>query len=254
MKFQRPQGQVNARAAPLNTDGIEYDPATLYTGAPPPKISFLKAKAMFYLPAIKGLLLMLSTIVAIGPQNAFLLRQAVRRDQVWLAAWIFLFGDVTMVCLGGFGIGHFLESWPWVKLILTCLGALYIFWFGLNVFRQSLHPKGLNITSAPLGKSIIAGALAVTFLNPHAILDTIILIGTMALHFQGTAKIMFISGAILGSAIWFLGVAWTGQRLAPFLSRPEVWRIIDMIIVAVMLIMAVTLAVDAWNQGRLLLS
>lgn len=209
---------------------------------------------MIFLPALKGLLVMLSAIVAIGPQNAFLLRQAVRRERVWLAAWIFLFGDVTMICLGGFGIGHFLDRWPVLKLLLTGLGALYIFWFGLNVFRQSLHPKKLELDAALPVKSIVAGALAVTFLNPHAILDTIILVGTMALHFAGAAKIMFLSGAILGSAIWFFGLAWTGQRLAGFLSRPEVWRVIDRVITVIMFFMGTTLAVDAWRQARVLIA
>jgi len=70
-----------------------------------------------------------------------LLRQALRREQVWLTASIFLFGDVTMVLLGGFGIGRFLGRWPLAKLLLTALGALYIFWFGVGVFRQMFHPK-----------------------------------------------------------------------------------------------------------------
>lgn len=214
----------------------------------------LKDSLMLLLPAIKGLLVMLSAIVAIGPQNAFLLRQAARREKAWLTAGIFLFGDAILVGLGGFGIGHFLAGFPWIKLLLTALGALYIFWFGLGVFRQSLHPKTLDLTATAPTKSILATALAVTFLNPHAILDTIILVGTLALHFQGAAKIMFMSGAVLGSAIWFFGVAWTGQRLAAFLSRPEVWRVIDSIIVAVMFFMAATLAVDAWKQGQFLLA
>lgn len=85
---------------------------------------------MTFLPAIKGYLLMLSAIVAIAPQNALLVRQTVRREQAWLTASIFLFGDVTMVLLGGFGIGRFLGRWPSGKLLLTALSALYVLWFG----------------------------------------------------------------------------------------------------------------------------
>ena len=204
-----------------------------------------------FLPALKGFLLMASVIVAIGPQNAFLLRQAVRREQAWLTAGIFLFGDITMVMLGGFGIGHLLERWPLLKLLLTALGAAYVFWFGLGVFRQLLRPKALTAGTAA-EKNVATKALAVTFLNPHAIFDTVILVGTMALQFPGDAKLSFMAGAICGSTVWFLGVAWIGQRLAPYLSRPQVWRVIDGIIVAVMLIMALTLAADAWNQAHLL--
>ncbi len=193
---------------------------------------------------------MLSVIVAIGPQNAFLLRQAVRGEQAWQTAGIFLFGDVTMVCLGGFGIGHLLERWPMVKLLLTVLGALYVLWFGIGVFRQFLHPKILTVDTSSGNQAVIASALAVTFLNPHAIFDTVILVGTLALQFQGVAKFVFMSGAIVGSTIWFFGVAWAGQRLAPFLSRPHVWRMIDGIIVVVMLIMAAALAADAWGQWQ----
>jgi L-lysine exporter family protein LysE/ArgO len=205
---------------------------------------------MIFLPAIKGYLLMLSAIVAIGPQNALLLRQAVRREQAWVTASIFLVGDVTMVLLGGFGIGRFLGRWPLAKLLLTALGALYILWFGVGIFRQMLHPKALAVNAASGENSVVLGALVVTFLNPHAIFDTIILVGATALQFQGGTKIIFMLGAILGSTTWFFGVAWAGQSLAPFLSRPDVWRVIDSAIVVIMFLMSTTLAAEAWKQWQ----
>ena len=137
---------------------------------------------------VKGLLLNLSTIVAIGPQNSLLLRQAVRREHAWLVALIMLSGDVWMITLGGFGIGHLLEGWPWIKLCLTVLGAGYIFRFGFNVFRQMLQAKILVAASGANRKNIIKAALAVTFLNPHALFEMVVLIGTMALQFQGGDK------------------------------------------------------------------
>ena len=207
---------------------------------------------MTFLPAIRGYLLMLSAIVAIGPQNALLLRQAVRREQAWLTASIFLFGDVTMVLLGGFGIGHFLGRWPLAKLLLTFLGALYILWFGVGVFRQMLHPKALAMNDASGENSVVLGALAVTFLNPHAMFDTIILVGATALPFQGVTKVIFMLGAILASTSWFFSLAWAGQSLAPFLSRPEVWRVIDAAIAFIMLVISVTLATEAWRQWQTL--
>jgi len=208
---------------------------------------------MLFLPALKGFLLMASLIVAIGPQNAFLLRQAVRREQAWRVAAIFLFGDVSMILLGGFGVGHVLAGWPWATCALTFFGTLYVFWFGLGVFRQMLRPKTLT-AAAPDGRGIIGTALAVTFLNPHVLLDTLILIGTMALPFVGADKVAFMLGAMSVSTIWFFGIAWIGQKLAPFLSRPEVWRVIDGFIVFIMLILSVSLAVDAWQQAETLLS
>jgi L-lysine exporter family protein LysE/ArgO len=207
---------------------------------------------VLFLPVLKGFVLSLSLIVAIGPQNALLLRQAVRREQAWLAASLFSFGDIVMISLGGFGIGHFLEGWPLLKFLLTAFGAFYIFWFGFGVFRQLFHPKALTIHAPPAQKSILFAALAVTFLNPHAILDTVVVMGTIALQFQGMAKYTFMSGAILGSVFWFFGVAWAGQRLAPFLSRPQVWRVIESIIVIVMLSVAMMLAADAWRQAQTL--
>jgi len=193
---------------------------------------------------------MLSAIVAIGPQNALLLRQAVRREQAWLTALIFLFGDVTMVLLGGFGIGHFLGRWPWAKLLLMVLGALYMLWFGVGVFRQTLHAKALAVNAASGENSVVLRALAVTFLNPHAIFDTIILVGATALQFEGVTKIIFMLGAILASTTWFLSVAWAGQSLAPFLARPEVWRVIDGAIVVIMFLISTTLAAEAWRQWQ----
>jgi L-lysine exporter family protein LysE/ArgO len=208
---------------------------------------------MSFLPAVKGLLLMSSVIVAIGPQNAFLLRQAVRREQAWLVASIFLFGDASMILLGGFGIGHLLEGWPWVKLSLTVLGSMYVFYFGTGVFRQMLHPKALTTTTATQKRGIVTGALAVTFLNPHAIFDTVILVGTLALQFQGSDKIAFMLGAMAASTLWFYGLAWVGQKLAPFLSRADVWRVIDGFIVLVMLILSIMLAIDAIKQAQTIL-
>lgn len=197
---------------------------------------------------------MLSVIVAIGPQNAFLLRQSVRREHAWLVASIMLLGDIIMVSLGGFGIGHLLEGWPWAKLALTVLGALYIFRFGVGVFRQMTAPKTLTTDGVVHRKNIAAGAFAVTFLNPHAIFDTVVLVGTMALQFQGQDKIVFMTGAIVGSTLWFYGIAWIGQSLAPYLSQPKVWRVIDAFIVFVMLALSITLAIDAWRQAQNLLA
>lgn len=209
---------------------------------------------MSFLPVIKGLLLMMSVIVAIGPQNAFILRQAVRREHAWMVAAIMLSGDIIMVSLGEFGIGQLLEGLPWIKLSLTLLGAAYIFNFGFGVFRQIRQPKTLTADASSTRNNILVGALAVTFLNPHAIFDTVILVGTLALQFRGNDKTAFMLGAMMGSTLWFFGVAWVGQRLAPFLSRPEIWRIIDVFIVLVMLTLGVTLVIDAWGQGQTLLA
>lgn len=202
---------------------------------------------MSLLPALNGLLLMMSLIVAIGPQNAFFLRQAIRHEHAWLVASIMLCGDVIMACLGGFGLGHFLEKWPIAKLVLTILGAIYIFIFGFRVLLQIKEPKGLTAKNSNR-KNIVTGALAVTFLNPHALLDTIVLIGTISLQFHGTDKIIFMLGVICGSTIWFYSVAWIGQKLAPFLSQPKIWHAIDAFIVFVMLVLCIVLCKDAWRQ------
>jgi len=203
---------------------------------------------MLLLPALNGLILMLSLIVAIGPQNAFLLRQAIRREHAWLTASIMLCGDVIMASLGGFGLGGLLEKYLWMKLILTIFGVIYIFIFGLRILLQINHDKALIADKETNRKNIIAGTLAVTFLNPHAILDTILLIGTMSLQFQGRDKIAFMCGVILASTIWFYGVAWIGQKLSHFLSKPKTWRAIDAFVVFVMMMLVVILCKDAWRQ------
>jgi L-lysine exporter family protein LysE/ArgO len=208
---------------------------------------------MLSLAALKGFLLMCGLIIAIGPQNSFMLRQAVRRERAWLVATIMLSGDVFLILLSGFGLGKLLEGWVWVKFFLTSFGAIYIFRFGFGVFRQMLQSKTLAADAAAGTKDIIATALAVTFLNPHVILDALVPIGTVALQFQGTAKIGFMLGAMAASSLWFFGVAWIGQRLAPFLSRPDVWRMIDGLIVLIMLGLAIMLGLNAWEQGKVLL-
>lgn len=203
---------------------------------------------MVALSALNGLILMLSLIVAIGPQNAFLLRQAIRREHAWMSASIMLFGDALMVMLGGFGVGHLLEKLVLTKLIITIIGAIYIFIFGLRILLQINNPKTLIADKNQSRKSIVIGVLAVTFLNPHAILDTILIIGTISLQFDGQNKIAFIIGAICGSCLWFYSVAWIGQKLAPLLSRPKVWRGIDIFVVVVMFTLCVFLSIDAWKQ------
>lgn len=203
---------------------------------------------MLLLSALNGLILMLSLIVAIGPQNAFLLRQAVRHEHALLVASIMLSGDALMVLLGSFGVGHLLEKWLLTKLILTIIGAIYIFVFGLRILLQINQPKSLIADKSSNRRNILMGTLAVTFLNPHAILDTILIIGTISLQFHHGHKIAFILGAILGSTIWFYAIAWIGQKLAPFLSQPKIWRAIDAFIVIVMFILVIILLRDAWQQ------
>lgn len=215
---------------------------------------------MNFIPALNGFILMLSVIVAIGPQNAFLLRQAVRHEHAWLVAAIMLTGDIIMVALGGFGIGHILEQWLWVKFLLTLLGALYILNFGIRVLRQINKQAALHVECAAgstgirsATKKVTMGALAVTFLNPHAIFDTVVLVGTLSLQYGEFDKKLFMFGAICGSCLWFFGIAWLGQKLAPILSKPNIWKMIDMFVAFVMFVLALKLAGDAWTQLQVIL-
>jgi L-lysine exporter family protein LysE/ArgO len=190
---------------------------------------------------LAGLLTGLSLIVAIGAQNAFVLRQGILRRHVLPVVAICVLADASLIALGTAGAGAIVRSHPDVLAVLRWVGAAYLLWFGLSTLWQARRPEGLTAAATTSGRSVVLTALALTFLNPHVYLDTVVMLGIISTSFDGL-RWVFAAGAMTGSLLWFPALAWLGGRLAPWLARPRVWQVLGVVIGLVMITLAAALA------------
>lgn len=189
-----------------------------------------------------GLAAGLSLIVAIGAQNAFVLRQGILGRHVLPVVAICVLADTTLIALGTAGAGALVRSHPGLLTVLRWVGAAYLVWFGLTTLWQARRPEGLHAAATASGKGVVLTTLALTLLNPHVYLDTVVMLGILSAGF-GQARWTFAAGAMTGSILWFPALAWVGGRLAPWLARPRVWQVLGVLIGLVMLALAAFLAV-----------
>jgi len=191
---------------------------------------------------IAGLLAGLGLIVAIGAQNAWVLRQGLARQHVVEVVAICIAADVLLIAIGTAGLGAVVQAHPDVLTALKWAGAAYLFWFATKSFRSALErPPGLTAEAGQVSRgSVVATTLALTFLNPHVYLDTVLMLGNLAIQ-RGELRWWFAGGAALGSVIWFSALGFGAHRLATPLSHPRTWVVLDLVIGAVMVILAVLL-------------
>ena len=200
--------------------------------------------------ALAGLGLGLSLIIAIGAQNAFVLRQGLRREHVLLVVAICALSDLVLIAVGIGGGGLLFAAVPWLVEVVRWVGAAFLLLYGLFAARRALRPSRLEAadgSAAPKTASVVAVAatcLALTWLNPHVYLDTVVLLGSVA-STHGDARWAFGAGAGLGSILWFSVLGFGARLLAPLFARPIAWRVLDAIIAVVMIVLAVSLAVSA---------
>ena len=208
--------------------------------------------AIFGEPAFEGFTLGASLIIAIGAQNAYLLRQGLLRQGVFTVASICFLCDAVLILIGSAGAGTLISSSSLLLFLATTGGAAFLGWYGLRALRAALRPDALHVERQPtVGGSVGLTALALSLLNPHVYLDTVVLLGAMAGRYAGEARTAFATGAIVASASWFYGVGAGARQLAPFLQSPRVWRVIDAFVALVMWRLALSLAHDAldrWHQ------
>lgn len=194
--------------------------------------------------ALAGLGLGLSLIVAIGAQNAFVLRQGLRREHVAVVILICAISDAVLIALGVAGAGWVFDRVPWLVDVVRWAGALFLLAYGLLAARRAMRPKALAAASnGDTGTSLLAVAgttLALTWLNPHVYLDTVVLLGSVA-STHGEVRWAFGAGAMLGSVLWFTGLGLGARLLAPVFARPMAWRVLDGVIAVVMVAIAVSL-------------
>lgn len=196
-------------------------------------------------PAVLGLGTGLALIVAIGAQNAFVLRQGIRGEHVAIVVAICAASDAVLIAAGVLGIGTLVQAVPAVVDVIRFAGAAFLAGYGVMAARRALRPGALMAgrQDGRLGIKAAAGTvLALTWLNPHVYLDTVLLLGTVANH-QGQGRWFFGAGAMLGSVIWFSALGFGARLLRPVFARPGAWRVLDGLIAVVMLWLGVRLAV-----------
>lgn len=204
-----------------------------------------------WLPAaLSGLGLGLSLIIAIGAQNAFVLRQGLRREHVLLVVAICALSDLALIALGVGGGGLLFTAVPVLVEVVRWVGAAFLLLYGVVAARRALRPSRLTASdeSAPLTRpstlAVAASCLALTWLNPHVYLDTVMLLGSVA-STHGEWRWAFGAGAALGSILWFSALGFGARLLAPLFARPIAWRVLDAIIAVVMVALAAMLVLSA---------
>jgi L-lysine exporter family protein LysE/ArgO len=197
------------------------------------------------LAVASGLALGLGLIVAIGAQNAFVLRQGLRVEHVAAVVAVCALSDIALIGAGVLGAGAALTQVPWLIPVVCFAGTAFLLCYGFLAARRALRPGVLvpDALGARTGLAVTVGTcLALTWLNPHVYLDTVVLLGSMASTY-GEHRWQFAGGAALGSALWFTGLGYGARLLRPVFARPVAWQVLDGVIAVVMTALAVSLAV-----------
>lgn len=191
-----------------------------------------------------GFLLGASLIIAIGAQNAFVLRQGLKREYVFTVCLICALSDALLIAAGVGGLGSIVQRSETTIRIVTAGGALFLFAYGAVAFRRAMRPGALQAAGGESGTlgAAVAAALAFTFLNPHVYLDTVLLLGSLSGRYSGEARFAYGAGATLASFAWFFGLGYGARLLSPLFARPAAWRALDIAIGLVMWTIAAGLA------------
>jgi L-lysine exporter family protein LysE/ArgO len=191
-----------------------------------------------------GLSMGLSLIVAIGAQNAFVLRQGLRNEHVFAVSLVCALSDAVLITLGVTSFGRVATWLPWLEPVMRYGGAAFLIWYGARSLNSALRSGEALSVVAPTDQvglpTTLLACLAITWLNPHVYLDTVVLLGTVSTQFGG-AETWFAAGAIVGSFLFFFGLGFGATRLRPFFAEPEAWRILEAVIALIMWAIALKL-------------
>ena len=193
---------------------------------------------------VAGFLTGLSLIVAIGAQNAFVLRQGLLRQYVGPVVAVCAISDLVLIAAGVAGIGAIVQHAPAALTVVRWLGVAFLTAYGVRSLWRARHAGALAASddSEPRLRGALLQITALTWLNPHVYLDTVLLLGSIAAHHGPTGKWWFAAGAGLGSVLWFTGLGYGARLLSPVLMRPRAWQVLDVVIGLTMLAIAYSLA------------
>ena len=192
-------------------------------------------------------------IIAIGAQNAFVLRQGIRRIHPFVTALTCTLNDMFLIALGIAGLGTLISQTPILTIAATWGGAAFLLYYGFRSFRSAAKPGTLEVDAENAKKitvrNTILTALAFSLLNPHVYLDTVVILGSIASRYPVNQRLSFGIGAMLASTVWFFGLVYGAGWLAPLFKRPAVWRALDLIIGFVMWTIAASLIWEAIHRA-----
>lgn len=206
----------------------------------------------FYSAWIAGFTVCASLIASIGAQNLYVLRQAVQGEHVKSCVALCVLSDALLVALGVAGMAQMLARYPSLAQYLTLGGAAFLLAYGLFAFRRMwLAPDAAmdaqEPQSAPRGMmSVLAALAAITLLNPHVYLDTVLLMGSIGAQQEGAGRWSYVIGAASASCLWFVLLALVGRRLRHWFANPRAWQVMDGITGVMMLVLAWWVASSAW--------
>ena len=194
--------------------------------------------------ALSGFLLGASLIIAIGAQNAFILRQGLLRQHVFVLCLICALSDAVLIAAGVAGLGTLISQSPTLINVVTIGGAVFLFWYAVVAFRRAAKPDVLQPAKTGEGslKAAVAACLAFTFLNPHVYLDTVVLLGSLSARYEGRDRVAYGLGAALASFVWFFGLGYGARLLQPIFARQSAWRVLDVLIGLVMAAIGISLS------------
>lgn len=209
--------------------------------------NYLRDVSTTLLPALLGLATGLSLIIAIGAQNAFVLRIGIegRIRVVTSVVAICAASDAVLIAAGVLGIGALVKAAPVALVLIRIVGAGFLIVYGLFAAKRGLRPGAL-VAAEPRGetrmRTAIVSALALTWLNPHVYLDTILFLGSVANRQGAGERWWWAAGAVAASLLWFAGLGFGARLLRPVFARPGAWRVLDGIIAVVMIALGIRLA------------
>ncbi len=198
-----------------------------------------------YLVVLTGFATTMALIAAIGAQNAFVLRQGIRGEHVMPVVALCAVSDLVLIFAGIAGFGALIAAHPDVVVLAKYGGAAFLIGYGLLAARRAMKPGMLTPSDAAPARlaGVLATCLALTFLNPHVYLDTVILLGALANEHQD-GRWLFGVGAVTASVVWFTGLGFGAKRLSKYFATPRTWRILDGVIAAMMIGLGVGLALS----------
>ena len=189
-----------------------------------------------------GFALSATLIIAIGAQNAFVLRQGIRKEHVAPIVAFCAIADLLLIGVGVAGLAGILGDSPTVVALLTIAGSAFLIWYGIRALQRALLPQSLRAATGnePLSLgNAMAQAAGFTLLNPHVYLDTVLLMGSIGTRQPPDMRIWFVGGAACASGVWFTTLGFGARLLAPIFARPRAWQVLDTLVGLTMLFLAV---------------